>query len=140
MSTAMSGLAGPARAERRRTMGVLGLDPAVLTTGAGGRVTPRRVQLAVALMVLNVADVLLTRGVLARGGVELNPLMRNLMAGVAAPLALKVAVCAVAGVLLLCCPPRSRVAEPAAVVLVGVYVAIVAWNALLLLWVVVNGN
>ena len=104
------------------------------------RVTPRRVQLALALVVLNASDVLLTRAVLDLHGVELNPVKRELMAGLAAPLGVKIAVSAIAGALLLACPPRSKIAEPAVITLVGVYTAIVIWNASLLLWLAVTGN
>jgi len=137
MSTAMPGLAGPVLRETAVSMGLAGLLP-----GPEGstRVTPRRVRLALVLVALNVADVLLTRAVLDRGGVELNPLMRGLMAGLAAPLGLKFAVAALAGLLLLACPPRSKLAEPAVLTLVGVYTAIVMWNASLLGWLAVTGN
>lgn len=118
----------------------MGLVAIVRASSPGSRVTPRRLQLAAWLVVLNLADVLLTRAVLDRGGIEVNPLMRGLMAGLAGPLGVKLAVSGIAGALLLACPPRSKLAEPAVLTLVGLYVAIVIWNASLLLWVVATGN
>ncbi len=88
----------------------------------------RRIGLAVALIVLNLADVLTTRAVLASGGIEANPLMVGLMQGLAAPLLLKTAVASLAGLLLLCCPPASRRAERATAIVVGIYMAVVLWN------------
>lgn len=123
--------------EEMGDMGVAGIVPG---GSAGERVTSRRVRLAASLVLLNTLDVLLTRGVLDRGGYEMNPLMRDLMVGLATPLALKVAVSALAGALLLACPARSRVAEPAANVVVGLYAVLVAWNAGLLAWLALNGT
>jgi hypothetical protein len=120
--------------------GDMDLAGAVPTMSFEARVTPRRVKLAVALVILNLADVILTKGVLAHGGVELNPLMAGLMAGFAAPMGVKFVVSALAGGLLLACPPRSRMAEPAALTMVGVYIAIVSWNAALLGWLAVTAN
>jgi hypothetical protein len=88
----------------------------------------RRLGLAAALVVLNLADVLTTRVVLASGGIEANPLMVGLMQGLAAPLLLKTAVAGVAGLLLLCCPPASRRSERATATVVGIYLAVVVWN------------
>lgn len=101
------------------------------------RTSSRRLQLVLALLVLNLADVALTRAVIDRGGYEVNPLMRNLMEGFAAPVGLKLAVVALAGGLLLCCPANSRVADPAVRIVVGVYSALVLWNAALLVWLAV---
>ncbi len=102
-----------------------------------GRVPLRRVQLAMALLVLNIVDVLLTRAVLDRGGVEANPLMDGLMTGFAAPLGLKSAVAVVAGALLLACPVPSRRAEVAVSAVVGLYLAIALWNLVILVLLVV---
>jgi hypothetical protein len=94
----------------------------------GAHLTRRRLVLALSLMVLNAADVIATRALLDRGGVEANPLMRGLMEGLAMPLGLKVLVAGTVGVLLLCCPPRSKFAEPAVAAVVAAYALIVAWN------------
>ena len=102
----------------------------VLVDGSvlGARLTRRRLVLALSLMLLNAADVLATRALLARGGLEANPLMRSLMEGLAMPLALKVLVAATVGALLLCCPPRSKLAEPAVAAVVAGYAVVVCWN------------
>jgi hypothetical protein len=102
--------------------------------------TATRLQLAVWLLVLNVADVALTRAVLVRGGVESNPVMQGLMAGLAAPLGLKLATAAFAGGLLLCCPHDSRFADRAAAAVVGCYVAVVMWNTAVLGWITLQAN
>lgn len=98
-----------------------------------------RCYVALSLIVLNVCDVLLTKAVLHRGGVEANPLMQELMAGLAAPIGLKVAAAALAGLLLLLCPAESRLADRAAVAVAGLYFAVVVWNTALLGWLLVNG-
>jgi len=95
------------------------------------RLTRRRLVLALSLMVLNAADVLATRALLDRGGVEANPLMRGLMEGLAMPMGLKVLVAGSVGLLLLCCPPRSKIAEPAVAAVVAGYALVVGWNLLL---------
>ena len=95
------------------------------------RVTRRRLVLALSLMVLNAADVLATRALLDRGGVEANPLMKGLMEGLAMPMGLKVLVAGTVGALLLCCPPRSKFAEPAVAAVVAAYAVVVSWNLFL---------
>lgn len=92
----------------------------------------RRLWLAAAVVVLNVVDVVLTRAVLHHGGVEANPVMQGLMGGFAAPLGLKMVVAGIAGILLLLCPPGARLAERAMTAVVGLYSAIVVWNAVVL--------
>ena len=107
-----------------------------VTIGVGGfarQVSRRRLQLAAAILVLNLLDVVTTKGVLNRGGVEANPLMAELMTGTAAPLGLKALVAGTAGALLLCCPPESKLAERAAATVAGLYLAIVVWNSALLM-------
>lgn len=99
-----------------------------------GRVPLDRAVLAVSLVVLNLLDVVLTRAVLDRGGVEANPLMRDLMTGMAAPLGLKALVAGTAALLLVCCPLEARLGERAAVMVTGLYVAIVAWNLAVFSW------
>ena len=92
----------------------------------------RRLWLAAGVVVLNVLDVLLTKAVLHHGGVEANPLMQGLMAGMAAPLGLKMVVAGVAGILLLLCPPEARVGERAMIAVVALYSVIVVWNTAVL--------
>lgn len=103
---------------------VLAVDGSAL----GARLTRRRLVLALSLMLLNAADVLSTRALLDRGGVEANPLMRSLMEGLALPMGLKVLVAGTVGALLLCCPPRSKIAEPAVAAVVAGYALVVGWN------------
>lgn len=98
-----------------------------------------RCYVALSLVLLNVCDVLLTKAVLHRGGVEANPIMQELMAGLAAPIGVKAAAAALAGLLLLMCPAESRLADRAAVAVAGLYFAVVVWNTALLGWLVVNG-
>lgn len=98
-----------------------------------------RCYIALSLVLLNVCDVLLTKAVLHRGGVEANPLMQELMAGLAAPIGVKAAAAALAGLLLLMCPAESRLADRAAVGVAGLYFAVVVWNTALLGWLLVNG-
>ena len=97
-----------------------------------GAVPVRRLWIAAAIVVLNLADVLLTRAVLANGGVEANPLMDELMQGLAAPLGLKAVIAGCAGILLLLCPPQAKLGERAAVAVVALYAVIVVWNSAVL--------
>lgn len=92
----------------------------------------RRMYLAAAIVILNLCDVLLTRAVLDRGGIEGNPLMAGLMQGLAAPLGVKALVAGLVGILLLVSPVESKFAERAVVTVVGLYIAIVLWNSSLL--------
>jgi len=92
----------------------------------------RRVYLAAAIVILNLSDVLLTRAVLDRGGVEGNPLMAGLMQGLAAPLGVKALVAAIVGILLLVSPVESKFAEWAVATVVGLYIGVVVWNSSLL--------
>lgn len=98
----------------------------------GPAVAVRRRWLAAWLVVLNVADVLLTKAVLHQGGVEANPVMAGLMGGLAAPLGLKMLIAGLAGVLLLLCPPDARVGERAVTAVVALYSFIVVWNVAVL--------
>lgn len=116
------------------------VDGRVLTLPWVHREVPvTRCYVALSLIVLNVCDVLLTKAVLHRGGVEANPLMQELMAGLAAPIGVKVAAAGLAGLLLLLCPAESRLADRAAVAVAGLYFAVVVWNTALLGWLLVNG-
>lgn len=98
-----------------------------------GRLVPLiRVQLGLCMILLNLGDVLLTKAILHRGGVEGNPLMRGIMAGFAAPLGTKFLFSATAALLLLMCPIESKLANRAAATVVGIYLAIFLWNSALL--------
>ena len=99
-----------------------------------------RVYIALSLVVFNVCDVILTKAILQRGGLEANPLMKDLMAGFAAPIGVKAAVAGLAGLLLLMCPADSRLADRSAVGVVGLYLVVVLWNSALLGWLLFNGS
>ena len=101
-------------------------------SGVLGETPVRRLYLAAAVLVLNLCDVLLTRAVLDRGGVEGNPLMAGLMEGLAAPLGVKALGAVVVGILLMVSPVDSKFAERAVVCVAGLYLGIVIWNASLL--------
>lgn len=98
--------------------------------------TQVRLLIGAVLVGLNLLDLLLTKAVLAYGGVETNPLMRQFVAGEAAPWAIKAVVPLLATTLLLCCPGHSRLSERATAAVVGIYGAVVLWNTVLLtyLW------
>ncbi|CAN5584273.1 hypothetical protein BH10ACT3_BH10ACT3_03970 [soil metagenome] len=104
----------------------------------GHEVPIMRLYVALSLVVFNICDVLLTKAVLHNGGVEGNPLMKELMAGYAAPLGVKAAVAALAGLLLMMCPANSRLADRAAVTVAGLYFAVVVWNSALLGWLLTH--
>ena len=101
-------------------------------SGVLGETPVRRLYLAAAVLVLNLCDVLLTRAVLDRGGVEGNPLMAGLMEGLAAPLGVKALGAVVVGFLLMVSPVVSKFAERAVVCVAGLYLGIVLWNTAML--------
>ena len=119
--------AGGCRGEGGDLGGVLGSLQLTATT-----VSARRLWLAGGVVVLNVADVLLTKAVLHHGGVEANPVMAGLMGGFAAPLGLKMVVAGLAGILLMLCPPDAKLGERAVVAVVALYSVIVVWNTVML--------
>ncbi|MGB3410023.1 MAG: DUF5658 family protein [Microthrixaceae bacterium] len=98
-----------------------------------------RMQIAAALVVLNICDVLLTKAILHLGGLEGNPLMSGLMEGTAAPLGVKTLFAASAGLLLFFCPTESRRADRAAATVAGLYLAVVIWNSVLVVWLLIQG-
>ncbi len=102
-------------------------------------VSVTRVQIAAALVVLNICDVILTKMVLSLGGMEGNPLMAGLMEGTAAPLGVKALFSAAAGLLLFLCPTESKLADRAALTVAGLYLGVVMWNASLLGYLLVFG-
>lgn len=94
--------------------------------------SPKRVWIAVSLVALNVLDVLLTKVLLGLGGLEANPAMQGLMEGFAAPLAVKTTVALMAAALLLCCPPRAKLGERAALAVLAYYGFVTVWNLVML--------
>lgn len=114
-------------------------DPVVLRRGrivrlpVLGRLVPLlRLQMGVALVLLNLADVLLTKALLGVGAIEANPVMAPLMPGTLAPIGAKTLIPAFAALLLVMCPPESKLADRAVATVLGVYVGIVLWNGALL--------
>lgn len=83
--------------------------------------------LFVALVVLNVADVITTAMVLARGGVETNPFIEPIIDDMTMVSLLKGAVLGIVGVLLVRCRD-SRIAEVSLTLTTGWYLAVVGWN------------
>lgn len=88
----------------------------------------RRMQLYWILWLLNAIDIVTTKLVLDRGGVEKNPVMKPLMEGLWGAVAIKVVVLGVIGVLITRCPPQSRRPDVALVLVTGWYLAVVSWN------------
>ena len=86
----------------------------------------------VALVVLNVLDLITTAAVLDRGGSERNPLVKPIIDGIWDVALLKGMVLALIAVLLMRCP-ESRIARLALASTTGWYLAVVAWNSGILL-------
>lgn len=119
-------------------------DPVVIRRGTVvripvlGRLVPLlRLQMGVGLVLLNLADVFLTKILLVNGASEVNPLMAPLMPGNVAPIGMKALVPAAAAMLLVLCPSDSKLADRAVATVLGLYVAIVAWNCAVLAHVLV---
>ena len=100
------------------------------------RRTQVRLTIGFAMVALNLLDLLLTKVVLAGGGVETNPLMAGIVGAAAAPWAVKALVPALATAMLLFTPVHSQRGERLSAGVVGIYSAIVLWNTALLavLW------
>lgn len=81
-----------------------------------------------ALISLNFLDVITTKVIISLGGQEANPIMRPLIDDPAAPFALKIGMCVAVGALLLRAPARSRFADRAVLLAVGVYTLVIGWN------------
>lgn len=103
---------------------------------ASDRRTQVRLTIGFAMVALNLFDLMLTKIVLANGGVETNPLMQGIVGSDAAPWAVKALVPAAATAMLLFTPVHSRRGERLSAAVVGLYSAIVLWNTVLLgyLW------
>lgn len=96
------------------------------------RRTQVRLAIGFAMVALNLFDLMLTKIVLAGGGVETNPFMQGIVGSQAAPWAVKALVPAAATAMLLFTPVTSRRGERLAAGVVGLYSAIVLWNTVLL--------
>ncbi len=99
------------------------------------RRTQVRLTIGFAMVALNLFDLVLTKIVLANGGVETNPFMQGIVGSQAAPWALKALVPAVATAMLLFTPVTSRRGERLSAAVVGLYSAIVLWNTVLLAYI-----
>jgi len=99
------------------------------------RRTQVRLTIGFAMVALNLFDLLLTKLVLARGGVESNPFMQGLVTSDTAPWAVKALVPAAATAMLLFTPVHSRRGERLSAAVVGLYSAIVLWNTVLLAYI-----
>jgi len=96
------------------------------------RRTQVRLTIGFAMVALNLFDLLLTKIVLAGGGIETNPFMQGIVSDAATPWAVKALVPAAATAMLLFTPVTSRRGERLAAAVVGLYSAIVLWNTVLL--------
>jgi hypothetical protein len=91
-------------------------------------VPARRWVLAASLLFLNLVDILLTRTILGRGGVEANPLMAPIIHHPAYPVIIKVMVSLGVGGLLFASPTDSKLSDRAVLAVIVGYVAITVWN------------
>ncbi len=95
------------------------------------RVDDSRWSVLAALTVLNVLDIISTAAVIAAGGDENNPLMRPLIDGIWAAVALKAVVLLSIAWLLTRCVDSRRVGLMLACA-TGWYIAVVSWNLAIL--------
>lgn len=84
--------------------------------------------MAVTILVLNLADVALTKAILAAGGVESNPIMQPVVDHPSYPILLKTFVALAVGILLLASPRESKLADRSVLAVIVAYVGVVAWN------------
>lgn len=106
-----------------------GIQGSTIQVGRTDSLSLRRWYLVLALVLLNLLDVVTTRWVLALGGDEQNPLMRPLIDHPTAPLAMKVGLCLLIGVLVMAAPRESKFPERAVGVVALAYALVVAWNS-----------
>ena len=104
---------------------VLGVDP---DQPLDRSVPLSRWLLALGLVLVNVADVWITKLILVRGGVETNPVMRPIIDHPAAPILVKTLVAVLVGVLLIASPRESKFAGRAVFAVLMLYVIILGWN------------
>jgi len=95
------------------------------------RVDDSRWSVLAALVVLNILDVVSTAAVIAAGGTENNPLMRPLIDGIWAAVALKTLALLVIAWLLARCTDSRRIGVMMACT-TGWYLAVVSWNLAIL--------
>lgn len=97
-------------------------------TTAPVAIPARRWFMAVAILVLNLADVVLTKAIIRAGGVEANPIMQPLIDHPSHPIVLKTVIALGVGMLLLASPPQSKLADRSVAAVIAIYVGIVVWN------------
>ena len=85
----------------------------------------------IALVVLNVFDVITTELVIQSGGHETNPLIQPIVGSVLAVAALEAVALTIVGLLLARCRP-SRAIDLALILTTGWYIAVVMWNTVVL--------
>jgi len=90
----------------------------------------------VSLVLLNVADVLMTKAIIARGGEEANPIVASFIDHPASALLVKGLLAMAIGVLLLISPPDRRLVDRAVAGVVGVYSLVICWNVYVLFQVI----
>ncbi len=83
-------------------------------------------------MLLNVADVVMTKAILARGGTEANPFVATFIDHPVSPLLVKGLLALGIGVLLVMSPLERRFVDWAVGGVVGVYSLVVCWNVFVL--------
>lgn len=93
----------------------------------------RRWVMAVAILVLNLADVVITKAILRLGGTEANPIMAPIMDHPAYPIVLKTVIALGVGGLLLASPPQSKLSDRAVGTVILAYTAVLVWNVGILL-------
>ena len=95
-------------------------------------VNERRWFLAIVLLALNVLDVVMTRRIIGLGGAEVNPLLKPIIDGAAAPLMIKVMLALLIGVLLLRSPQDRHLVDRATGAACMIYTVVVGWNVVVL--------
>lgn len=110
-----------------------GVDASVNVAGAAPfSLSDERARLFIALVVLNVLDIITTVLVLDRGGVERNPFVEPIVHDIMAVSVLKAVVLGIVGFLLVRCRPSWRV-DVALTAATGWYLAVVMWNTAVLI-------
>lgn len=109
------------------------LESAVEPSAMAGTIPLRRWLMAVTILFLNLFDVVVTKAILGRGGVEANPIMAPIMDHPAYPLILKTVVSLGVGALLLASPRESKLADRAVMIVIVAYVIVMGWNLGILL-------
>ena len=113
---------------RRKDPVVTDTEQTVNSLSAGPIVPLRRWLMAVSILVLNLADVVVTKAILRLGGTEANPIMAPIMEHPSYPVILKTVVALGVGALLLASPPQSKLADRSVFAVIVGYVVVMGWN------------